>query len=417
LDARRAAERFKAEGVEALFTPHCNFGTEVAVGVLAQEVRKPLLLWGPRDEAPAPDGSRLRDTQCGLFATSKALRRVNAPFTYIVNSDVDSGVFERGLRLFLGAAAAANAFSGARIGQINTRPGPFWTTMCNEGELLERWGIQVVPTTLVEVSHAVLEEVKGNSEELQETVADFRAMADFSGVSDEQVARMAGLKMVLFEFAQANELDALAIQCWSALPRALQIRTCFVNGVLTDVGLPVACETDIHGALTSILVQASALNTRPTFFADLTVRHPENDNAELLWHCGCFPPSLAVDAEARSVDAGRFPMAGRWQIQGGDVTLARFDGDHGSYSLLVGQARSTEGPATNGTYLWVEVGNWPQWEEKFIYGPYIHHCVGVHGQLAPVLCEACKYIPGLELDLIQPTAEEIRAYWRGEDLV
>ena len=416
LDARRVAERFKAEGVEALFTPHCNFGTEAAVAVLARAVGKPLLVWGPRDEGPAPDGSRLRDTQCGLFATGKALRRMNVPFTYIVNSSVDSAVFERGFHLFLGAVAAANGFLGARIGQISTRPAPFWTTMYNEGELLERWGIQIVPTTLVEVSQAVMGKVKKTPDELQETVIDFRAKADFSDVDDEQMARIAGLKLVLLEFAQGNELDALAIQCWSALQRALQIRTCFVNGVLTDMGLPVACETDVHGALTSVLVQAAALNAKPTFFADLTIRHPENDNAELLWHCGCFPPSLAVDGEARGVEVGRFPAAGRWEIRGGDVTLARFDGDHGSYSLFIGEAKGTKGPATNGTYLWVEVDNWPKWEEKFIYGPYIHHCAGIHGRLAPVLYEACKYIPGLQPDPIEPTEEEIRAYWRGENL-
>jgi len=416
LDARRVAGRFRAEGVDALFTPHCNFGTEAAVGVLAREVGKPLLLWGPRDEGPAADGSRLRDTQCGLFATSKVLRRMNVPFTYIVNSHVGSDVFERGFQCFLGAVGAAKGFVGARIGQISTRPGPFWTTMVNEGELLERWGIQVVPTTLVEVSQAVVAKVEENSGELQKAIAEFRATADFSAVDEGQVARMAGLQLVLQEFARENALDALAIQCWRALQRGLEIRTCFVNGVLTDMGLPVACETDIHGALTSVLVQAAALNTEPTFFADLTIRHPENDNAELLWHCGCFPPSLAVDEEGRGVEAGRFPAAGRWEIRGGDVTLARFDGDHGEYLLLMGEGRGTEGPATKGTYLWVEVQDWPRWEEEFIYGPYIHHCVGIHGRLAPVLYEACKYIPGLEPDPIGPTAEEIRAYWRGDDL-
>jgi hypothetical protein len=98
------------------------------------------------------------------------------------------------------------------------------------------------------------------------------------------------------------------------------------------------------------------------------------------------------------------------------VTLARFDGDHGKYSLLIGEAYGTKGPRTGGTYLWVKVANWRKWEEKFIYGPYIHHLVGIHGQLVPVLYEACKYIPGLEPDPVDLMADEIRAYWRGEDL-
>ena len=204
-------------------------------------------------------------------------------------------------------------------------------------------------------------------------------------------------------------------------------------GALTDLGVPVACETDGHGALTALMVQAAGLNEKPTFFADLTIRHPQDDNVELLWHCGCFPPSLAAEEDLRGIECfsptvsieeqvggpdalSYAPAAGRWEIRGGDVTLARFDGDHGRYSLFMGGARGTKGPRTGGTYLWVQVANWPKWEEKFIYGPYIHHCVGIHGRLVPVLYEACKYIPGLEPDPVDMTPGEIRAYWRGEDL-
>ena len=433
VDVRKVAEHFKSKGVDAVFAPHCNFGTEAAVGLLGRAMGKPLLLWGPRDEGPDADGNRQRDTQCGLFATSKALRRANVPFTYIVNSAVDSVVFERGFHLFLGAAAAAKAFLGARVGQVGTRPAPFWTTMYNEGELLERWGIQVVPTTLVELTRDVLERVEKNSPELRDTIIGMKQHADFSGVPDEQMARLAGLKLALLNFVHTSELDALCIQCWSALQTALRIRTCYINAELTDMGLPVACETDVHGALTSLLVQAGGLYTTPPFFADLTIRHPSNNNAELLWHCGCFPPSLAIDETQRGVEtfppsvpmadrvlgvaAPRYtPAAGRWQIRGGEITLARFDGDQGRFSLLIGRARGTEGPHTHGTYVWIEVDNWPKWEERFVYGPYIHHCVGIHAPVAPILYEACKYIPGLTPDVLDPSESEIRAFWRGEDL-
>ncbi len=142
-DVPKALEALR--DADALFIPHVNFGCEDAISRLARDLGKPTLLWGPRDAAPGPNGERPRDTQCGLFATSKVLRRMGVPFSYIVNSRVDSAVFERGFRNFLGAAAAANAFRGARIGQVSTRPTAFWTMMINEGELLERWGIEVVP--------------------------------------------------------------------------------------------------------------------------------------------------------------------------------------------------------------------------------------------------------------------------------
>ena len=81
----KIAEKFKAEKIDGLFLPHCNFGTEYECARLAKELGVPVLLWGHLDERPEPNGTRLRDTQCGLFATGKVLRRFGVPFTYMTN--------------------------------------------------------------------------------------------------------------------------------------------------------------------------------------------------------------------------------------------------------------------------------------------------------------------------------------------
>lgn len=51
-------EYLKKKRIDAVFIPHCNFGTESAAGMIAKQLRVPTLLWGPRDEAPLADGSR-----------------------------------------------------------------------------------------------------------------------------------------------------------------------------------------------------------------------------------------------------------------------------------------------------------------------------------------------------------------------
>ena len=76
-DVDPVVAHFKKTGVEAVFMPHCNFGTEGAVGMIGAKMGLPVLLWGPRDEMPLPDGTRLRDTLCGLFASSKVLRKLH----------------------------------------------------------------------------------------------------------------------------------------------------------------------------------------------------------------------------------------------------------------------------------------------------------------------------------------------------
>ena len=84
-DREKIQEKFKRENVKGIFFPHGNFGTEYVCARLAKEMGLPVLLWGPRDERPDENGVRLRDSQCGLFATGKVLRRFQVPFTYMTN--------------------------------------------------------------------------------------------------------------------------------------------------------------------------------------------------------------------------------------------------------------------------------------------------------------------------------------------
>ncbi|MEK3720413.1 MULTISPECIES: L-fucose/L-arabinose isomerase family protein [unclassified Paenibacillus] len=418
-NAEEIIKHFQHQEVDAVFFPHCNFGTEDMVGRVAKAIGKPVLLWGPRDEAPLEDGMRLRDTQCGLFATGKILRRFNVPFTYITNSRVDDPVFERGFRNFVAAANVVKHFRSMRILQIGPRPTSFWTMMCNEGELLERFGIEIYPITLEDIKRASLKAAAKDSPELLEAIQYIKEKLDYTEVGEEAVRKIAALKVAMKNYAIQSNSTAIAIQCWSSLQDAMGIMPCLANAILTDEQIPVTCETDIHGAITSIMVQAASMNTAPTFFADLTIRHPENPNGELLFHCGNFPVSLSVEEKPKLRKHFLFddhsPGTHEGEIKGGAMTLARFDGDHGEYSIFLGKAKGIQGPYTRGSYVWVEVNDWPLWEEKLVKGPYVHHAVGIHQDVIPVLFEACTYIPGLIADPVDPTVSEIQSWLRGNE--
>ena len=208
--------------------------------------------------------------------------------------------------------------------------------------------------------------------------------------------------------------NAVAIQCWNALQGELGIMPCAANSLLNEEGLPVVCETDIHGAITAVMAEAADLNRTPSFFADWTVRHPDNENGELLQHCGPWPLSCAAEKPTIGMPlAFDYPGAVEAQAKHGLVTLCRFDGDNGEYSLLLGTAKGIDGPYTKGTYLWVEVENWKRLEAKLVEGPYVHHCVGIHKDVVPVLYEACKYL-GVKPDLYDNNEEQVKAYLRGE---
>ncbi len=222
---------------------------------------------------------------------------------------------------------------------------------------------------------------------------------------------MAALKVAMKELAFHYNCRAIAIQCWTSLQDILGIMPCFANSMLTDEGIPTVCETDIHGAITAVMMQAIGLGEGTPFFADVTVRHPQNDNAELLWHCGNFPYSLAKDREKCTVGCSKYHNNTfgicEWELKDGDLTIARFDGDHGKYQLLIGEAKTTNGPKNVGSYVWIEVENWAKWEHKLVEGPYIHHICGIYGKYGEILLEACKYINDLEPDAVSPTRDQL----------
>ena len=412
-DMARIAEKFKKEKVDGLFLPHCNFGTEYVCARLAKELNVPVLLWGPLDERPEENGVRLRDTQCGLFATGKVLRRFRVPFTYMTNCRLNDPVFERGLRDFMAVCNVVKTFRHTRILQISTRPFDFWTTMCNEGELLENFNIQLSPIPMPEL----IQEVRAAKSEKTEVakVIDYIRLHMEIKIPEDALENVAALKVAMENLVKKYGCNAAAIQCWNALQQELGIMPCAANALLNEEGVPVVCETDIHGAITALLVEAAGMGETRSFFADWTIRHPDIPNGELLQHCGPWPISVAKEKPVLGYPlAFKHPGSLTAEAKHGDITLCRFDGDNGEYSLLLGNAKGVDGPNCMGTYLWIEVDNIKRLEAKIVCGPYIHHCVGIHKNIVPVLYEACKYI-GVKPDLYDPIEEDVQAYLRGEN--
>lgn len=341
-DVPKVIEKMRREQVDALFFPHCNFGSEGVVGQVAAALNVPVLLYGPRDDAPALDGMRDRDSQCGLFATGKVLRHHNVTFTYITNVAPDDMVFISGYEKFLRVVQVVKTVRNIRILQIGPRPTDFLSVMANEAELMELFGVEVYPLTLSELKS----EMERCWTEERKNVEDVCTWIEknYQGVgAKEEVPRrtFAKMKVAIQNLAKKFQCNCACIQCWSAMQDELDIFPCAVNSMLADEGFPVACETDICGAISALLIQAATGNKKVHFLADVTIRHPEKENTELLWHCGAFPSKFAKHREYCRIDTawdGKSQCGNcSWELENGDITLCRFDGDHGRYSLFLGE--------------------------------------------------------------------------------
>jgi L-fucose isomerase-like protein len=356
-------------------------------------VGKPVLLWGARDPAPDAEGVRTLDTQCGIFASGKVLQRYNVPFQYIENCHADEPALRQGVENFCRTVAVVKALSGMRILLVGNRPKDFMSVMVNEPELLERFGIEIVPFASGPFFKEVMALAASEDAELNAKIAELAGKMDVGSILLPKLRNIAAMILVVKKAMDAHGCAGAAMECWSSLPPLLDVVPCQVIGELTDMGYPVACEADVHGAISSVLLHAAFFNESPSFFADLTIRHPDNDNAELLWHCGPFPYSLRTEDSKPALGK---TGTGEWELKRGPVTILRFDGVHGKYSLLAGEGKTVPGPKTGGTYAWMEVSDWPAWERKIVEGPFIHHVSCAYGHVADIMTAACRFIPGLD---------------------
>jgi L-fucose isomerase-like protein len=395
-------EHMKKAGVDCIFMPHCNFGTEGAVGMIAKKMDVPILLWGPRDEAPLPDGRRLRDTLCGLFASSKVIYKQNVPFTYIENCRIDDEPLRRGVDTFMRAVSVADIFrKGVRLGMVGDRIDFFWTTIINESELLERFNVEVMPFDMVEFIRAAKKRVETDRAKYEKGVNELRQNFTVKGLdgNDEPLMNILAVADQLMAMGEEHGLAGFAFRDFNSVIDEMGAY-CFHADSLVAEHYAFGFEGDIHGAISDLILRRATLCTQAAYLAEFTIRHPEKDNVAMLWHAGapvsmCHPdvkPELGHHWILPSPLSGM----GHFRLKDGPITVARFDGERGKYKLAFGEGRTVDGPKTLNNYAWMEVDNWPRWERTLMEGPFIHHLAMAYGHYSDVLAEACKYIPGLE---------------------
>ena len=142
------------------------------------------------------------------------------------------------------------------------------------------------------------------------------------------------------------------------------------------------------------LLSCASFGKEVPCFGEFTVRHPSDENVELLWHCGPFPYSLHREDKKPIIYVQR-----QWfEAREGTYTVARFDQEDGKYMILNGTCASAEGPFTNGNYIWGRFNDLDRWERRLVEGPYIHHVVEIRGDYTREIQEFCKYFPNVVPD-------------------
>jgi len=156
---------------------------------------------------------------------------------------------------------------------------------------------------------------------------------DVSGITTEQVGKVANLAASMEGFLKINALDGAAM------------------ALLTDKGYSLGCEGDLEGTLS--LLACRALSEEVPFMADLSQVNFDEDYA-LMWHCGVAAGSLADVNSPKRMDtyfAGGKGVTTDFVMKTGAVTMFLIDTARGKTRVFLekGTAMPMEN-ALRGTY-------------------------------------------------------------------
>ena len=337
-EARRAARRLAAKDLDGLICVSGTFHLGHLVPELHKQVRKPLLLRA-LPELPYQGGKIRLNSLCGLNLDASNLYKSGVgDYT----ADLDGGT----LIPWLDALRVIRALNRAHIGLVGSRAKGFFNVDVYDPALYGQMGVLLDHYELVELTGRAADPraVKARSEQI-------RALFDVSGISAEQLAKVAGLAARLDSFLKENALTALAIRCWPEFAATYGISPCAAMSLLQAEGKVMACEGDVDGAL-SMLAQA-AVGAETPFLFDFSQANFDEDFA-LLWHCGVAPCNLWDGRCARSLDsyfaAGKGVTAD-FVLKEGPISVLRLDSCGADYRVFLarGEAQPME-KELKGTY-------------------------------------------------------------------
>ncbi|MEO0386141.1 MAG: hypothetical protein AAF281_01240 [Pseudomonadota bacterium] len=331
-----------------------TFTDALAVVAAANRFEGPLSIWA----VPEPRlGGRLRlNAFCGLNLASHALARRQRRFSwlYAAPEDADVAGLLAGNRVARALPAsptapeapaaavpkAVAALRGRRIGRVGAHPDGF-DTCAYDAEALERLtGIAVEEIALDTLFETARAASPSAAAALHATAAE--TLDDLDTVDAGELDQSLRLKLALDTLRQARSLDAFAIRCWPETFTEYGGAVCGPVSLLGEARVPCACEADVYGAVTQLLLQALA--DAPVFLVDL-VDMDVDDDTGVVWHCGQAPLSMAAERPTATVHTNRrMPLLYQFRLKPGPVTLARISQAGPEPMLVLAEAEMLDRP-------------------------------------------------------------------------
>ncbi|MXY33187.1 MAG: hypothetical protein F4Y60_03675 [Boseongicola sp. SB0664_bin_43] len=346
---RAGMAELQASRVDQVLILQVTFTDASMTVTIGEGLDQPLSIWA----IPEPrNGGRLRlNSFCGLNLAAHALGLIDREFGWLFADPrgeigEDLTLLIRGARpakdLPLGAVPAATregeaiaeAIRGRRIARIGEHPVGFDTCAYDPDSLKSLAGVEVDAMDLDDLFDSARDTASETANALRAEVAG--QLDGLDEVNQGELDRSLRLKAGLDDLRGAGRYDAFAIRCWPETFTEYGGAVCGPAAMMGMARVPCACEADVYGALTQLVLLQAAQS--PVFLTDL-VDMDVRDDTGVVWHCGQAPLSMRDPegpAEATIHTNRKQPLLFQFALKPGPVTFLRISQAKGRPHMVLG---------------------------------------------------------------------------------
>ena len=409
-DGLKVSKQFRAhrDEIDGIIVSLPNFGFEIGIinAISDADLNVPVLVQACDDENDKVDLDSRRDAFCGKISVCNNLYQYGIPFTdtTLHTYSIYSPLLAKDLEKFAAICRVVNGLRHCRIGQIGTRPLGFNTCRASE-KLLQRYGITVVPADLSEILFAA-QKIDDDDPAFVEMCQRVSHYAEVPENYREKLKLQAKFGVAVEQWIKANDVQAVAIQCWDSLEQNFGCAACVTMSMLSDKLIPAACETDIAGAV-SMYALALASGKAPALL-DWNNNFAEERDKCVCTHCGNFPKSFVQN----NLRLGPLGVLGRTlgkvntfgavyaKVAAGDFTFFRISTDDpkGCIKAYLGKGVITDEPyGMDGCIAVTKVEHLQQLMKYICKNGFEHHVAMCRTDVVDILNEAIDTYLGWNL--------------------
>lgn len=387
-----------------------NFGDENGALAALKHADVPILIQAYPDEFDKMAPEYRRDAFCGKLSIMDVFHQADIPFTvlkpHVVSPSSDR--FAENIDHFDRVCRVVAGMKEMKVGAIGARTTAFKTVRIDE-ITLQHHGITMETIDLSD-TFARMKDVDPKSDTYTSKKEKLLGLADWSGVADGPTDKIVRLGVVIDQYIDEMELDALAIRCWIEMQEQLGISPCILLGELNDRGIPTACEVDVGNAVAMYALRQAA--DGPATCLDWNNNYGDDDDKCILFHCGPVPTGLMRSKGTiteheilkNAVGEGCSYGCNQGRIAPTEFTFGSMSTEDGLCNIYVGQGRFTDEEIPKEFFGCAGVARIEQLQDVLLHigtGGYRHHVSLVPGRVLPAVYEALSYYCGWNVEVPQ----------------